>query len=210
MITFTELILKRNSYDKIYCIKEIREAYFSPVKSMEYNKALCEKYPFLKQYGDRLYVGYSEDHELDYKYTWEDELPEGWRKAFCPMIWDELKAILEKADFVNDFRFCQIKEKFATLRLYYNGVPESIFDELMAWENKWEAESEKVCIECGKPAKFMTTGWYTYICEDCAAEHKKESLEKYGHEEFLVPMEDLKEFFDDRIAYLKKHNRCKK
>ena len=187
-------------------IKAIRETYFPPEKSIEYNKALCEKYPFLKWYGDPLYRGYSEEGEPDYKYTWEDELPVGWRKAFCPMIWDELKAILEKANYVNDFRFAQIKEKFATLRLYYNGVPESIFDELMAWENKWEAESEKVCIDCGKPAKFMTTGWYTYICEDCATARKKESFEKYGHEEFLVPVEDLKEFFEDRIAYLKKHN----
>ena len=47
-------------------------------------------------------------------------------------MWDELKAILEKANYVNDFRFIQIKEKYGTLRLHYNGIPESICDEVYA------------------------------------------------------------------------------
>ena len=54
----------------------------------EENKKLCNKYPFLIWHGDPLYIGYDEKHELDYSYTWEDELPEGWRKAFCPKMWD--------------------------------------------------------------------------------------------------------------------------
>ena len=48
----------------------------------EENKKLCDKYPFLTWHGDPLYIGYDEKRELDYSYTWEDELPEGWRKAF--------------------------------------------------------------------------------------------------------------------------------
>ena len=50
----------------------------------EENKKLCDKYPFLAWHGDPLYIGYDEEHEPDYSYTWEDELPEGWRKAFFP------------------------------------------------------------------------------------------------------------------------------
>ena len=68
----------------------------------EENKKLCDKYPFLNWYGDPLYMGYSEDCEPDYSYTWEDEVPEGWRKAFCPQMWDELKEaiILDIIDYL--------------------------------------------------------------------------------------------------------------
>ena len=97
----------------------------------EKNKELVKKYPFLSWYGNPLFRGYSED-AVSYQHTWEDELPEGWRKAFCPQMWDELKAILEKANYVDKFRFAQIKEKYGTLRLYHNGIPESIYDEIEA------------------------------------------------------------------------------
>ena len=50
----------------------------------EENKKLCDKYPFLTWYGDPLYMGYNEEGEPDYSFTWEDEVSKGWRKAFCP------------------------------------------------------------------------------------------------------------------------------
>ena len=37
----------------------------------EENKKLCDKYPFLAWHGDPLYMGYSEEYEPDYSYTWE-------------------------------------------------------------------------------------------------------------------------------------------
>ena len=68
----------------------------------EENKKLCDKYPFLIWYGDPLFVGYTEECEPNYSYTWEDEVPEGWRKAFCPQMWDELKEaiILDIIDYL--------------------------------------------------------------------------------------------------------------
>lgn len=137
----------------------------------EKNKELIEKYPFLAWYGNPLYSGYNEE-TITSDYTWEDELPEGWKKAFCPQMWDELKAILEKANYVDQFRFAQIKEKYGTLRLYHSGVPEAIFEEICAWESKYEGLSEQVCINCGKPAKYMTTGWISFFCEECIKESK--------------------------------------
>ena len=165
-------------------------------KTTEENKALCEKYPFLKWHGNPLYMGYSEDEEPNYKYTWEDELPDGWRKAFCPQIWDELKAILEKADFVNDFRFMQIKEKWGTLRLYSGGVPDSIFEEICDWESKYDKLSSEVCINCGKPATRMTLGWINFVCEDCLKENPGRNS---------IPKEDLEEFYKDPDTYFEKH-----
>ena len=152
----------------------------------EENKKLCDKYPFLTWHGDPLYIGYDEEHEPDYSYTWEDELPEGWRKAFCPKMWDELKAILEKADYVDKFRFVQIKEKYGTLRLYHEGVPEKIYAEVEEWEAKYDRLSEKTCIHCGKPAKYMSIGWISPWCEDCAKEIN----------DTIVKIEDVEDFFN--------------
>ncbi len=151
-------------------IKTIRGTCFPEKNIKEENKKLCDKYPFLNCDGDPLYVGYSEDCGPGYSYTWEDEVPEGWRKAFCPAMWDELKAILEKADYVDKLKFTQIKEKFGALRLYYSWVPTEIYDKIAAWEAKYEELSKKTCIQCGKPADYMSTGWISPWCSDCAKE----------------------------------------
>lgn len=186
-------------------ITAIRAAIQPRSRTPEENKALCEKYPFLKWYGDPLYVGYSEDHEIDYTYTWEDEIPLGWRKAFCPQMWDELLEILKKANYVNDFRFVQIKEKYSSLRLYSNGAPSSIFEEIMAWEMKYEHLSETVCIDCGAPATHMSTGWINFICKECAQNRARKSLEQYGGYDHYVKMENIEEFYNDRESYWEKH-----
>ena len=127
----------------------------------KHNKALCKKYPFLKKY---IYSS----KKVNYQTTWEDDLPLGWRTAFCPQIWDELKAILEKANYVNEFRFIQIKEKWGELRMYYSGIPSEIADEVYAWEEKYSQLSTEKCIGCGQTVKYMTLGWISYVCEECA------------------------------------------
>ena len=178
------------------------QAIINKYKNFKYNKKLVKKYPFLAWYGDPLYYGYSE-HKVTYKYTWEGELPSGWREAFCPQMWDELKAILEKANYVNEFRFAQIKEKYGTLRLYHNGAPESIYDQIEAWESKYEELSEKTCIHCGKPAKYMSMGWISPWCEDCAKTLHDIVIDINDVDEYYnTPREDRKKFivvFKDKI-----------
>ena len=137
----------------------------------EKNRKLCEKYPFLVWYGDPLYGGLSDTP--DYRFTWEDELEPGWQKALCPQIWDDLRAILEKTDYVDKFKFIQIKEKWGSLVVHYEGVPDEIYRELQEWENKYADLSTKICKECGKPASHVTTGWISYFCEDCAKQFTK-------------------------------------
>jgi hypothetical protein len=159
-------------------------------------KEYCEKYPFLRWYGDPLYMGYSEDGEPADDYTWEDEMPEGWRKAFCPRIWDELKAILEKADYVDKFRFAQIKEKWGELRMYHCGAPEQIYDEVEDLLEGYLKRSVDVCIDCGAPATRMMLGWIKYVCDDCA-----KTKELGWH----IPKSDIDAFYEDRDAYIETH-----
>ena len=150
---------------------------------------------FVAWYGDPLYRGYSEEGEPDYSFTWEDELPTGWKNAFCPKMWDELKEILEKHNYLDKFRFVQIKEKYGTLRLYYNGVPEEIYDEIEAWEDKYDRLSEKTCIHCGKPAKYMSIGWISPWCEDCAKEINDAVIKIENVEDFYnAPREEREKF----------------
>ena len=179
-------------------IDAIRDAYYPSNKTEEENKKLCAKYPFLAWYGDPLYMGYSEDGEPNYKFTWEDEVPEGWRKAFCPQMWDELKEILEKHNYLDKFRFVQIKEKYGTLRIYDTGAPEEVYNEIEDWEAKYEELSEKVCIHCGKPAKYLSMGWISPWCEDCAKEINDAIIDINDVEEYYnTPREERNKFYKD-------------
>ena len=145
------------------------------------NRALCEKYPFLiprnRWSGKRIteakdggyWPGDPESiPEYDYEYTELDDMPEGWRKAFGEQLCEELKQELlasggEKA--LNEYMICQIKEKYGYLRWYDFGCTERWFSEILP---QYENLSERTCIRCGRPAKYISSGWISPWCEDCA------------------------------------------
>jgi hypothetical protein len=66
----------------------------------------------------------------------------------------------------------QIKEKFGTLRFYYQGGDEFIQGAV------WLAESlsGKICEECGAPGKRTQGGWVQTLCDFHIAE--REALKK--------------------------------
>ncbi len=90
----------------------------------------------------------------------------------------------------------QIKEKFGTLRFYFdclvdgNGEPTreqvvlSRYAEDLAAEYVRKAEDEcySLCEECGTPIgtgespRCCTLGWYRYLCRDCAMRHEEGTL----------------------------------
>lgn len=130
------------------------------------NKELVEKYPFLLikiDWDGRIL----EDKEINYEYTWWDDIPEGWAKAFGEQMCDELLEILKEADYVDKYQIIQIKEKFSELRWYDCGVPKEISDKYYAWLTKYENLSYKTCIKCGKPATIHTKGWVIPLCDEC-------------------------------------------
>ena len=134
-------------------IKEIRE----------YNKALIAKYPWLeiKDYND--FDPYNEDKPNRYDWTWLDDMPEGWRIAFSEQMCDEIQKELERVNFVDEYRIVQVKEKFGGLRWYTGGVP--INSKLDDIARKYEYLSEEICVECGRPATYRTTGWICPYCD---------------------------------------------
>lgn len=77
------------------------------------NNELIEKYPWLKS--RNLWTG--EEIDNNNEYTWLDDMPNGWKKAFGLQLCEELDKILKKANYRNDYRISQIKEKWRILTL---------------------------------------------------------------------------------------------
>ena len=58
----------------------------------------------------------------------------------------------------------QVKEKFGTLRFYYNGGD----DEVRGIERMAESMSAVMCEECGSPGKTRSGGWIRTLCDEHA------------------------------------------
>ena len=98
------------------------------------------------------------------------EVPDTWKETFIPNLIDEIDQVLRKANFVDEYRILQIKEKFGTLRWYDNGAPEAYYDELQQIIDKYEDISEFTCVVCGKydreEVKMRLGGWVSAYCKE--------------------------------------------
>ena len=105
-------------------------------KVVEYNKALCEEFPFLipsnrwsgikitEAQNGGYWPGSPDDiPDYDYTYTELDDMPTGWRLAFGLDMCREIKEELIKFDYLDKYRITQIKEKYGSLRWYCGGAP---------------------------------------------------------------------------------------
>lgn len=133
------------------------------IKQYIRNFFFCLRYPFYKW--RNVWTG----KFLGYRYTLYEDIGPGWRTAFGPQLSKDLKAALIKDKCLHKFRFTQIKEKYGTLRLYYGQGCGKNADKVLSY---YERLSECYCQYCGKPSRYVTDGWITYLCEDCYdAEH---------------------------------------
>lgn len=126
------------------------------------NKRLCKRYPFL------ILRDWKDNPITDYSITELDYMPEGWRRAFGIQMCEEIRTILIKRNYLNDYRIAQIKEKFGGLRWYDEGAPASIYRELQDIIDKYEELSYRTCIRCGRPATKISQGWVSPFCDRCA------------------------------------------
>lgn len=131
------------------------------------NFFLLLKYPFYRAYNrwSGKFCGYS--------FTELDSVPRGWRKAFGKQMSEDIKKAgkasrkrLGHLSWRKMITWEQIKEKYGGLRLYASAT-----DEIQKVLDKYEILSEGYCINCGKPARYMTRGWIEFYCEDCFTSH---------------------------------------
>ena len=154
----------------------------TPDEVKKRNKELCDRYPFLIPRNsfsgksildcrgidgeEGYWPGNPEDHPAyDYEYTLLDDMPEGWRKAFGESLCHEIMDELIDKDKVDAYRVDQIKEKYGYLCWYDHNSTEKILSEILP---KYEDLSICTCISCGKPAEYVSSGWISPWCEDCA------------------------------------------
>ena len=144
----------------------------------ELDTALCTKYPliFANRHGS----------VMETLMCWGFDCGDGWYDlidTLCGEIQHHIdnrkrnrEVILSKEIFNPDLVAeeipqvvaVQVKEKFGSLRFYYDGGDEHINGVVrMA-----EAMSSKICMTCGKPGEMITKGWWHVACD----EHWKDDL----------------------------------
>ena len=139
----------------------------------ELDRTLCEKYP--KIFVDR-YASMTETCMC-----WGFEHGDGWYQ-----IIDSLCANIQHHIDYNNKNFekgytqykqvpqvvaTQIKEKFGTLRFYYDGG-DDVIDGMVSMAESWSAVA---CEECGVPGTQNSRGWIKTLCET----HRKEREQRY-------------------------------
>lgn len=148
------------------------------------NRKLLKRYPILRPtfYG-------MVDEEYDYSYTMLDFVCVGWQPfflTFCDKVQDHLRA---KGIPFDQFHFCDLKEKWGTLRIDCDANDRELFDMALDAENA----SMLYCPSCGKPTKYVTSGYVLYLCPECFHKAKLEGRlltsedipywKEYKHEE---------------------------
>lgn len=68
----------------------------------------------------------------------------------------------EVPELVEQVVATQIKEKFGTLRFYYQGGD----DYIRGLDSMAESMSARICEDCGKPGKRTSGGWIRTLCEE--------------------------------------------
>lgn len=140
------------------------------MNKIEQNKVLVERYPFLlprNVWTDKV------PEDYDYSYIRGiGEIPDGWEKLFLQMC-EDIRQPLIDANYLEKFRFSQIKEKYNTMCLYHFGAPEAV-DEIL---NKYEVMSSYICTLCGKPAVYESKGYIASFCENCWQKFNKYECE---------------------------------
>jgi hypothetical protein len=113
---------------------------------------------------------------LNIKMAEADLLPSGWVNTFVHNLKQELASAL--GPYVYDFEVLQIKDKNATMRVYWSWADRDytideendlniLTDEIESIIIKYEHISYKTCVACGKPADEYSGGWVLPFCYHC-------------------------------------------
>jgi len=127
-----------------------------------------------------------------YNWTLLDNVPDGWRKAFGEQMCEEMnnEILTWSKSTYDNFRIMQIKEKWGVLRIYTNFSSEKL-EEIIA---KYSTTSRVTCIQCGRHAKWISRGWISPWCDDCAVKRLKD----YGcdDDQFLDKYYSIQNYYE--------------
>jgi hypothetical protein len=132
----------------------------------ELDRQLCEKYPLI--FADR------NKSMMKTCMCWGFEHGDGWYSiidSLCGNIQNHIDWQTKQGKTVPQVVATQVKEKFGTLRFYYNGG-DDIIDGMVRMAESWSAVA---CEECGAPGTQNSRGWIKTLCET----HRKEREARY-------------------------------
>lgn len=102
---------------------------------------------------------------------WYKNTPENIRESYQKRVMEaEFQQI---KDVVPQVVAAQVKEKFGTLRFYYDGGDEYIG----AMVSMAESMSARTCEHCGAPGTQRSGGWIRTLCDVHEAEYQKRQAE---------------------------------
>jgi len=132
----------------------------------ELDKALVEKYPliFKNRHGDM----------RETLMCWGFEHGDGWYPiidSLCGNIQNHIDWQTKQGKTVPQVVATQVKEKFGTLRFYYDGG-DDVIDGMVRMAESWSAVA---CEECGTPGTQNSRGWIKTLCET----HRREREDQY-------------------------------
>ena len=93
---------------------------------------------------------------------------DGWFQLIwdlCEKIETELNKLPEDSDY--EFMILEVKEKYAGLRFYTGGIPNSIADAVFDAIHNAEEKSYKVCEICGEKGEIKGDYWVRTLCDKC-------------------------------------------
>lgn len=127
--------------------------------SPELDKQLCEKYPkiFANRYADMRTTAM----------CWGFEHGDGWYNIIdqlCGNIQHHIDWKNRGGQVMQQVVAAQVKEKFGTLRFYYDGGD----DYIGGLVSMAESMSGVTCETCGKPGKLREGGWLRTLCDEHA------------------------------------------
>jgi hypothetical protein len=127
----------------------------------ELDRQLCDKYPLI--FADR------NKSMIESCMFWGFEHGDGWYNiidSLCANIQNHIDWQNRQGEKVPQVVATQVKEKFGTLRFYYNGG-DDVIDGMVRMAESWSAVA---CEECGAPGTQNNQGWIKTLCET----HRKE------------------------------------
>ena len=132
----------------------------------ELDRQLCEKYPLI--FADR------NKSMMETCMCWGFEHGDGWYQildSLCGNIQNHIDWQTKQGKTVPQVVATQVKEKFGTLRFYYNGG-DDVIDGMVRMAESWSAVA---CEECGAPGTQNSRGWIKTLCET----HRQEREARY-------------------------------
>ncbi|MDE7253819.1 MAG: hypothetical protein K2O32_12870 [Acetatifactor sp.] len=128
----------------------------------ELEKRLAEEFEFMRR-------GPLSEDGIDNLYNaFGIETGDGWYQLLYDMC-REIAIVFETAEKPVTIEMVQIKEKYGTLRVYYNLEGENdVARKISDITQKYEDLSETVCEECGREGTLRTDlPWIQTLCDTC-------------------------------------------